>query len=87
MEDRSSSRRLSRESERRPRGFFAWIGDGAGLPEFDWIFPIRFGRSIRPQDTKKLRSASFPRRPCGAIQALSLEEAAPFEYIRPRNAG
>ena len=65
MKDRYSNRRLSRESGRRPRGFFAWIGDRAGLPEFDWIFPIRFGRSIRPQDKKKVRSASFPGRPYG----------------------
>ena len=65
MKDRHSNRRLSRESGRRPREFFAWIGDGAGLPEFDWIFPIRFGRSIRTQDKKKVRPASFPGRPYG----------------------
>jgi hypothetical protein len=66
MKDRPSDRRPSHEPGRRPRRLFAWTTDEAGLPEFDWIIPIRFGRDIRPQGQEEARPRSFPGRPYGS---------------------
>jgi len=66
MKDRHSGLRYCREPGRRPRRSFAWVTDGAGLPGFDWIIPIRFGRDIRPLGKEEARPRSLPGRPYGS---------------------